>query len=93
MLCDEVKSPLCRFSFAGLLGPGQAREGIAFVVQGERDLRSKLLVVTLCLGIHRKWVFPLLEDFLKATDRVFLYLPPFKYAVAIRPAGNPYFAI
>ena len=72
MLCDEVKSPLCRVSFAGLLGPGQAREGIAFVIQGERDLRSKLLVVTLCLAIHRKWVLPLLEDLLKATDGVFL---------------------
>ena len=63
---------LCMCRVAGLLGPGQAREGVAFVIQGDRDLRSKLLIVTLCLAIHRKGVLPLLEDLLKATDRGFL---------------------
>ena len=66
MLC-EIKSPY-RVTSAGLLGPGQAREDVALIIYGERDLRSKLLIVTLCLAIHGERVLPLLENLVQATD-------------------------
>ena len=66
----SVPRLLCWFSWSW---PGQRRCSVSHpTVQGERDLRSKLLVVTLCLAIHRNGVLPLLENLLEATDRVFL---------------------